>query len=77
MRKLLILSLFLLSGCPGGPTVDVCISSADKAHGLDCVDKKEKPFILPYEGSRNFVCFSPNDARTLFEYCRLNKENGE
>lgn len=27
--------------------------------------------FLPFEQSDNFVCFNPDDARKLFEYCKL------
>lgn len=77
MRYITLLFLVFLTGCPEGPRVAVCVSSADVKHGFDCVDKDGKPFELKYERSLNWVAMSPSDTRTLLEYCKLKQEDDE
>lgn len=68
-----VLALPLLGSCKTGPIVTVCILDAANAV-LDCVDPDQKQFTIPFPQADKFVCFSPDDARTLLETCKGPKE---
>lgn len=69
----LVLCLFLL-GCPNGPDITVCLIDANNFQ-LACSDPNGKKFTRPITISDNYVCMSPNDTRTLVEYCKLSKDD--
>lgn len=63
-----------VAGCKGGPLLDVCISDPASA-GFQCIAKDRKTtYYLPYDDSNNYVAFSPDDTRTLLEFCKLRKK---
>lgn len=61
-------------GCPKGPDVTVCISDP-LIEGFQCIDKENNSYELLYSESANYVCFPPQDARALFEFCALKGSN--
>lgn len=55
-------------GCKSGPKVTLCILDPEKG-GLDCVTHDKKEYFQAFDVSTNYVCTSPDDFRTLLEYC--------
>jgi hypothetical protein len=72
-RILFVSFSLVLFSCKDGPKTSPCISNA--VDGFDCVSSRDgsPEFFLPYGESKNYVAFSPDDARALLEYCRMNK----
>lgn len=72
----LLLTLFAVSslGCgPGGPAVKICVSDPER-EGLTCFDSKtQAQSFLLYKESENYVCVSPNDFKTVLNFCKENK----
>lgn len=64
-------SVFWAVGCgKSGPLVDVCVSDPER-NGLQCVDKKQRPYFLTYSQSDSYVAVSPDDFGILLNYCGL------
>ena len=76
MKKLLLLAIFSASlvSCKNAPKVDICISNPAEG-GASCVRPDKSDYDLPYEETDNFVMFSPEDAKQLLDFCRMNREN--
>ncbi len=69
-KTLFIACSLLLSACQGtGPKVGVYVSDP-ASNGLQGVTARGDAVFLPYDKTENFVCFEPNEARTLLEYCK-------
>jgi len=63
----LALSIFLVS-CGSGPKVATCISDGDL--GFDCVDHDGRVFRIPFEMSKGYISYSPEDMELLVNYFR-------
>lgn len=62
-------SLMLLSACNSGPKVAVYVSDPAN-NGMQGVKADGQPDFKPYADTESYVCYEPNDMRTLLEYCR-------
>lgn len=76
LKKSLILSLpfsFILGCGRAGPAVQVCISSPS-TNEFRCFDYQEQmTVVMKFEDTENYVCFSPEDGKTLLNYCKNQK----
>ena len=66
--KILFASSSLLVACGHGPLIDVCISRPASG-GLVCVSPEGKQYNLVYAETDKYIAFSPQDAKTLLNYC--------
>lgn len=75
MKKMLLLSALaiLLAGCKEGPKIWVCASYPEDG-GFRCYHSERREFMdVPYEESRGYIAFPPDDAETLLNFCQLRK----
>jgi hypothetical protein len=61
-------SLLAIAACKSGPKVAVYVSDPASS-GMQGVLADGKPTFKPYIETENYVCYEPNDMRTLLEYC--------
>jgi hypothetical protein len=65
---LLILSS-AFSACAHGPKVTVCVVDAF-GNTLECSPPEGAPYSQPVSESDNYLCLSPDDAQTMFNYLK-------
>lgn len=63
-----LLSLLFVSGCSKLKITTCLIDSAHES--LDCSDYKKNKSVILIQDTDNYVCFSPSDARTVYETCK-------
>lgn len=71
--RLLKLSVILLSlsSCGSGPKIKVCLSSPED-NTFVCYDAQtEQHTVINFADTENFICISPEDEKTLLNYCKL------
>lgn len=51
--------------------ITLCISDPG-FDGMDCTPAESALFFLPYPLTENYTCLSPEDARSLFTFCKTN-----
>lgn len=63
-------ALIFLASCGKGPTVVVCVYSADDQK-FGCVDKEGRPFELSVTDSKadKLVCLPRGDSEKLLQWC--------
>jgi len=67
-KAISLLCTIMLSAC-GGLNITPCINDINTSL-LICSDKDKKVTKLTYLEANSFICFSPNDTRTIYETCR-------
>lgn len=72
---ILVLSLCALS-CGHGPLIDVCVSYPPSG-GLVCVDKQGQKYLKIYAETQGYVAFSPEDIKTLLNYCGIKPKTAD
>jgi hypothetical protein len=68
LALLLILSS-AFNGCASGPKVTVCVVDAN-GNTLECSAPDGSQYSKPVSESDNYLCLSPDDAQTLFNYLK-------
>lgn len=71
-RTLLALFLISLNAC-SNLKITVCVIDAANRQ-LQCSPASGSAFTVPLEQADNYVCMSPNDAETLFNYLKTRCE---
>ena len=75
MRYLLLLVVLCcttmgVSECSQGPEMAIYISTP-KSGGMNYYDPvSDKSGFIPYSQTDKFICLTPTDAQTLFNYCK-------
>lgn len=69
----LLILLAFLNGCEHGPNVSVCIVDPN-SNGFQCAKPDQTRYWLPFNSGANYVCTSPEDFRTVVEFCKLNNK---
>jgi hypothetical protein len=66
---LLLILLSVCNGCAHGPKVTVCIVDAF-GNTLECSAPDGSQYSQPVSESDNYLCLSPDDAQTVFNYLK-------